>query len=433
MAKKATTGVPTRRKRTEEEEGRRTYLSRAEREARMQRWVLLGIGGSLAVILVILLVGIVYEGLIYPNQPVAAVNGQTITTSQFQARVSFERWQLGRELLGIASFYGVEALTDQSSPFYQQFLQLQPGQEDLMGAQVLNEMIQEILLREQAEAMGITVDEAEVEQRVQEFFGYDPDPQTPTPTVEPTQTPTPIVSPTPSATPSPSPTPEEPEATATASPTPLPTVTPQPTLTADEEREQYEENVDFYFSEGESVSGMSEADIRAMFEVEVLREMLRDQRAEEVARIQEQANARHILVETEQQAEDIMTALQEGESFTELARYASTDTGSARNGGELGWAGLGQYVEPFEDAVFNGEIGAIIGPVESEFGYHIVQVHERGERELTDAQYDNEVNTAFNEWLSGLQSDAEIERYDYVNRVPDEPTLLEMGFGSLAQ
>ena len=199
MAKKATTGVPTRRK--TDEKDKRSYLSRAEREARAQRWLLISVGAALAIMLIILLSGIIYEGLIYPNQPVAVVNGQAITTQDFQARVRYTRWQVGQQLQNVLAIYGSQALTDQSSPFYQQYVQLQPGQEYLMGDQVINQMVDEILVRDQAAEMGITVDAAQVDARIQEYFGYSPNAPTATPTLEPSVTPTPIVSPTPSPVP----------------------------------------------------------------------------------------------------------------------------------------------------------------------------------------------------------------------------------------
>lgn len=425
MAKKGTTGGP-RRKNSTETQSRETYLSRAEREARAQRWVLLGVGGALGLMLIVLLVGIIFDFIVFPNQPVAVVNGEVINTVEYQARVKFVRWQTGQQLANVAALYGVEMLTEQNSPFYQQYLSLQPGYENTIGDQVVNEMVEDVLIRQEAAARDITADPEQVEARIQNFFGYDPNPETPTPTVEPSVTPTPIVSPTPRPTSTPSPTPE---VTPTASATPLPTSTPQPTLTADELAARYDEISDDFFAEGASVSGLSEDEIRTIFEMEELREALYEEITGDLPRIEEQANARHILVQTEQEAEDIMTALAEGESFAELARYASTDTGSGFDGGELGWAGRGQYVPEFEDAVFNAEVGEVVGPVQTQFGFHIIQVHAREDRELTDTEYEQKRQAAFQEWLDGLRADeaTTVEIYDYADRVPTEPTIFDLG------
>ncbi|GAB4570365.1 MAG: hypothetical protein Kow0077_04340 [Anaerolineae bacterium] len=427
MAKKATTGVPSRRKRTPDEKEKRTYLSRAEREARAQRRLLIGLGAALTLALLILIGGIILEGFIRPNQAVAVVNGETVTVREFQQRVRYTRWQLGQQLANIAALYGANYLTDQSSPFYQQFAQLQPGQEYLIGSQVRDQMVDEILIRQEAAARGITADPEAVEARIQAFFGYDPNPETPTPTVEPSATPTPIVSPTPSPAPTETPAPED-AATPAPTLTPLPTLTPQPTLTAEELAARYEEVSTGFFDDAVRVSGMSMDEIRAIFEVQVLREALEKEVIGEIPASEEQVNARHILVNTEEEAQQILEALANGESFSELAKSASIDTGSGAAGGELGWAGRGRYVPEFEDAVFNAEIGAIVGPVQSEFGYHIIQVHAREVRDLSEFEVQQKQQTAFNDWLTEVRNAATIEYpTSYLDVTPDDPSIFELG------
>ncbi len=424
MAKKATTGVPTRRKRSPERE-ERTYLSRAESEARMQRRILIGMGAALGVVLIVLLVGIVFESIIYPNQAVAVVDGQSIVASDFEKRVRLERWQTGQELLNVVTFYGPQALTDQSSPFYQQYVALQPGQEYQIGRQVRELMIEEALIAREAEARSLTVDEAAIDARIEEYFGYNPDPEEAAPTVEPTVTPTPIVSPTPSPAPTETPEPEE---TPLPTLTPMPTSTPAPTLTAEELADRYQEISGDYLSEASAASGLSRNQLREIFGLQVLRTMLQDEITADIDSIEEQVNARHILVDTEEEANDILAALAEGEAFEELAASASKDTGSGINGGELGWAGRGRYVAEFEDAVFNAEVGEVVGPIQSEFGYHIIQVHAHEDRELTESELESKRTTAFNEWLTTATNGADVERSsDYLDRVPADPTIYDLG------
>ncbi len=90
----------------------------------------------------------------------------------------------------------------------------------------------------------------------------------------------------------------------------------------------------------------------------------------------EQRCARHILFSKDQRAkaEEVKGQLQNGADFAELAREFSQDPGSAENGGDLGCLGQGETVPNFEEALFNAEEGAIVGPVETEFGYHVVEV-----------------------------------------------------------
>ena len=91
---------------------------------------------------------------------------------------------------------------------------------------------------------------------------------------------------------------------------------------------------------------------------------------------QTEYSAAHILVESEEKAKELQTQLEGGADFAELAKANSTDTGSGANGGDLGWFGLGMMVKPFEDAVVAAEIGKVAGPVQSDFGWHLILVKE---------------------------------------------------------
>ena len=87
-------------------------------------------------------------------------------------------------------------------------------------------------------------------------------------------------------------------------------------------------------------------------------------------------NASHILVDTQEAAEKLKTDLAAGADFAALAKANSTDTGSGANGGDLGWFGLGAMVKPFEDAVIAAKVGEVSGPVQSDFGWHLILVKE---------------------------------------------------------
>ena len=87
-------------------------------------------------------------------------------------------------------------------------------------------------------------------------------------------------------------------------------------------------------------------------------------------------SAAHILVETEEKANDLKKQLDGGADFAALAKANSTDTGSGANGGDLGWFGLGAMVKPFEDAVVAAEVGKVAGPIKSDFGWHLILVKE---------------------------------------------------------
>jgi len=91
---------------------------------------------------------------------------------------------------------------------------------------------------------------------------------------------------------------------------------------------------------------------------------------------QTEYNAAHILVADEAKATELLTQLQGGADFAELAKVNSTDTGSGANGGDLGWFGTGMMVKPFEEAVMAAEVGKVVGPVKTDFGFHLILVKE---------------------------------------------------------
>lgn len=99
----------------------------------------------------------------------------------------------------------------------------------------------------------------------------------------------------------------------------------------------------------------------------------------------EYVRARHILLETSESDPALRQRLQElrdsietgGARFSDLARQYSDDTQSAENGGDLGWFGRGRMADAFETAAFNATPGQIVGPVQSQFGYHLIEVTHR--------------------------------------------------------
>ena len=86
-----------------------------------------------------------------------------------------------------------------------------------------------------------------------------------------------------------------------------------------------------------------------------------------------QARASHILVKTEDQAKQIMKRLTDGEEFAAVAkRFSSCPSG--KKGGDLGWFGKGMMVPEFEKIAFEEEVGKVVGPVKTQFGYHVIKV-----------------------------------------------------------
>ena len=90
------------------------------------------------------------------------------------------------------------------------------------------------------------------------------------------------------------------------------------------------------------------------------------------------AAARHILVKTQDKCEDIKSQIEAGGDFAELAKEHS-QCPSGQQGGELGEFSPGQMVKEFDDVVFSAEVGKVQGPVQTQFGYHLIEITSRTE------------------------------------------------------
>ncbi len=90
------------------------------------------------------------------------------------------------------------------------------------------------------------------------------------------------------------------------------------------------------------------------------------------------AKARHILVPSEADCNTLKNQIEAGSDFAELAKQYSKCP-SGQQGGELGEFGRGQMVKEFDEVVFTGEVGKVLGPVKTQFGYHLIEVTSRSE------------------------------------------------------
>ena len=90
------------------------------------------------------------------------------------------------------------------------------------------------------------------------------------------------------------------------------------------------------------------------------------------------AKARHILVPTVEACQDLKTKIESGSDFAQLAQEHSKCP-SGQTGGDLGEFSPGQMVREFDDVVFKADVGAVHGPVKTEFGYHLIEITERTE------------------------------------------------------
>ncbi|MEW6083979.1 MAG: peptidylprolyl isomerase [Chloroflexota bacterium] len=410
------------------------HIARLERTRRQER-LFTGIAiGAILIVVGLLVYGYLDLNYLQLKEPVAEVNGEIITTEQWQERVQVQRLILVDQYnqLVFQQNFGIDTTQQQQGIL---FTLQQPV---LVGQQALDALVEETLIRQQAKELGITVSEAELEEALQSAYGFFPNgTNTPDPTATAftfptlssqqltlypsTATPTEFLT----ATPSPTGTPD-PSVTATATSTqapPTPTFVPLPATatstpyTLDGFNNTYATAIADFES-----SGISESTLRSIYEANLLRRKVLDAVTADVPRTEEQVWARHILVDDERTSGIVRSLLISGKDFAAVAQEYSKDTGSAIVGGDLGWFGRGAMVAEFENAAFSQEIGEIGEPVQSQFGFHIIQVLGHTDIPLSASQYEQKRETAFTEWLEKIKTESAILIHEeWRDRVPPAP------------
>lgn len=427
------------------------HQARIDREATQRKYL---VGGTIAVVaiaLLLLIYGILDQAVFQGMRSVATVGETKITVAEFQDRVRYQRWNLvrnyaqGQQLLQI---FGEDAT------FIQQLqnIETQLNNPVGLGVDVLGQMVDEILIEQEAARRGITVTDAEVEKGMQDAFGYFPD-GTPTPVVEPTAVYTPTVSaaqlkllaptatatldPTAAATEAATATPTEapvtPTATVDPNATPAPTVTPFPTATP-YTLEGYKTAVSGIESELADVDVPIKT-LRQVIRAELLRKKLYDAVTADVASTQEQVWAQHILfnvkdadgnlvAENETNARAAYDRLKAGEDYNAVEADVYKDN-PRQDQGNLGWFTREMMVPEFSDAAFALQEGEISEPVKSTFGWHIIRVLGHADLPLTADQLTTARETIFSELLTKLQTETVIDQSEDISElVPTEPSIL---------
>lgn len=144
-----------------------------------------------------------------------------------------------------------------------------------------------------------------------------------------------------------------------------------------------------------------------------------------------EVKARHILVNTEAEAKELLSKLKEGADFAELAAESSKDTGTAEKGGDLGFFAEGDVVPAFAKAAFALEEGAMTEePVETEFGFHVIKVEKTRNRPVPEFEQakpflQNQLRQAvLDKLVRDWRAESEIEVFD-INGKPIEPAAGE--------
>ncbi|MGD2176398.1 MAG: SurA N-terminal domain-containing protein [Anaerolineae bacterium] len=375
----------------------------------MERLLIWGVTVVGIVVVGVLGYGVVAERILEPRQPVAIVDEAPITTAGFQARVEFRRLQLQNQVGYLYQQQQALATEDTSSSgqSFQEYIQgqitdlqsqLAPENAEVIGQQVLDQMIQEELVRQEAKRRGIVVSPEELQASIHETFGYNPD-ATPAPTASPPLTST--------------------ESLTTSRPTPAPTPTQ---MTEADFREMYNR----YIRDGLKPLGISEQQYRSWVEVSLLTEKLQEDMKEELPEEAEQVELRYLSVRDEERANELAQRLDSGEDFQTLADELQADEEGPGFGNELGWLPrdtlANRLGEDLADLAFSMEVGEHTEPVtmgEEGQSYFIIEVTGHEVRELRASVRDSLGREAFQAWLDAQQT--LVERKSWENRVPTEP------------
>jgi len=137
--------------------------------------------------------------------------------------------------------------------------------------------------------------------------------------------------------------------------------------------------------------------------------------------VAEEVKASHILVATEELANDVKAKIVAGEDFAELAKQYSTDESTKELGGDLGFFAKGDMVKEFEEVAFSLEVGLVSAPVKTEYGYHIIKVEDKTEAKaatleesndkIKEALLEQKMDTEFDPWLQERLAEYTIENY----------------------
>ena len=416
------------------------HLARQERERRQNRIILMV---SLAVIIVVvglISYGIIQQYIIQPQQPVAKVANDVITTKQFQTFARYERLQIIQQYQQYEQYAQLFSNDQNSLSYIQSYMTQISSQLEsaTLGQNSLDYLIANRIIEKEAEKRGITVTNDEISKSLQDYFGYYPDgtptsaPTSiviPTSTLNPTQIvlvpPTATASPTSTNTPAPtitvtqeisSPTPTGVITPTTSAPTSTPLPTPTPYILSG-----YEKDFKTYMTNIDTFAGLSEADFRWISKMQLLRQKVYDAITADINIEQDQVWARHIVVSDQSQAQSIYDQLASGGDFVAIATEVYSGTTHTI---DLGWFGTGTLDANAEKTVFNLQIGQISEPFQTVSGWEIYQVLGHEIRTLSDSQFQQLKQTEFQNWVDQQKAAEDVQTFDlWKTRVPTSPTI----------
>jgi len=392
------------------------FLAQKEIEDRQKKIVIISTITVLVIVIGLVVYGVVDRFVLRARTTVIELESYTINADEFEQQVRWNRRNLILEIDQILNTFQQLGGSPEVFAYFEQQLILSTTQLEqplLIGQEVIQSMTDDIILLVESEKMGITIDEVLIDREIEEAFGFYADgTPTPLPTQELSGDGSADQADQPTVTPQSESDNQEPDPTAT------------PLLIPTEYTEDLFKDVYKDFLNSIKDDGINEKTIRYLVKMSVIREEVLDAVTANVEQTQEQVWVRHILVDDEETALEITGKLAKGEDFADLAAEYSTDESNKDSGGDLGWFAKGRMVPAFEEAAFGLNVGEISDPIQTDFGWHILESLGKDDLQLDPAAYDQLKNEVFTNWLNEKRIEYQPEvNLDWVKYVPTEPTL----------
>lgn len=406
-------------------QSRKEVLLARKQEQQMRR-IRLGayiVGGLL---LLVLLVGLVNEFLIVPNRAVAVVNGEDISLSQWRDRVTYERAQ--RIVFLENQYEAFEGNVGIIQQFAGQSINDLLDSEGL-GQAILNQMVDEVVIRQAAQERGISVSEADIDAYIGESFNYfNGESPTPFPTATATIMPTPSLTPIPTAVIT--------EVVPTNTPFPTatigPTATPRPTATP-VSAESFQTELDDLVSSLTAL-GAKESVYRSVVAAQLYREQLADALAEEQAlpKEAEQANLFQISTTVEADAQELLAMVESEGYLTVWNTLRSGEAEIQASASEIMGRLQEDLAQELDDNIaqeaFSLPLDTPSGVLERDMGdetktYYIIQVSGREVKPLSDSRFQSNKLQALSNFID-TQLAGNLELTDVATgRAPSVPVI----------
>ena len=312
-------------------------LTRAQRTAAAAKIV--AIAATLILSVIGALIGVALHGefVVRPAEPVSSVNGEPIPASRYADYLALRQFELARQ---IAEASPTSDTRDPSHP---------QAQLAALAISAVTELTNVLLMRAEAEALGVQVDDADIDRALDEFIRG-------------------------------------------------------PGTTADD--------FDFEtaFDEVREQTQLDGDTIRTFIADRALADAIADRLVADLDPAPAQIHASQIVLPTEETAETVVARLDALQPFALVAEQASTDAASAEDGGDLGWLPRGLMPVAWDEAAFALRPGARGKPVATSLGWHVILVHEQSEsRELDPDTTERRRQVTYNNWLQTLRTAAAIE------------------------